>query len=83
MNSNTEKDSVCVFYASQARQLLKNGYTIIDLKVDKRDPSRKRTIFIFKNEEGLIEKIKKLRETELSQMEKVGQKENGRKSSIY
>lgn len=83
MINNTEKDSVCIFYASQARQLLKNGYTIIDLKVDKRDPSRKRTVFVFRNEEGLIEKIKQLREKELSQREKAGQKENGRKSSIY
>ena len=83
MINNTEKDSVCIFYASQARQLLKNGYTIIDLKVDKRDPSRKRTVFVFRNEEGLIEKIKQLREKELSQREKAGQNENERKPSIY
>lgn len=79
MNSNTEKDGILVFYASQARELLKHGYTIIDVKLDKRDPERKRTVFVFKNENGLIEKIKELREKELSQREKAGHRENERK----
>ena len=53
MMNNTEKDGVLVFYASQARELLKNGYIIMDVKLDKRDPDRKRTVFVFKNENGL------------------------------
>lgn len=81
MNSNTEKDSVCVFYASVAKSLLKDGYQIIDLKPDKFDLDKKRTIFIFKNQTGLLKRIEELRAKELNQ--KVGQKENGRKSSIY
>ena len=81
MINNTEKDGICVFYASVAKSLLKDGYQIIDLKPDKFDLDKKRTIFIFKNQTGLLERIEELRAKELNQ--KVGQKENGRKSSIY
>ena len=56
---------ITVFTASLARRLLVQGYTIIDIKQDKQDPDGKRTIFIFKEEEGLqdiITGIKKARE---------------------
>lgn len=54
------KDTVIVYTAACARQLLKLGYTIVDLRPDKKDEDKKRTIFFFKNEEGLEAVIKKM-----------------------
>lgn len=55
-----EKESLMVFTAEMARQLLRVGYTIVDIKPDKLDSTGKRSIFVFKNEEGLQEAITKL-----------------------
>ena len=52
------KETIIIFTASKARDLLKNGFTLIDIKPDKTDPDGKRSVFVFKNEEGLLEKIK-------------------------
>ncbi len=52
------KEYVTVFTAQKARQLLKEGFTITDIKADKTDDDHKRSIFIFKNEEGLLERLK-------------------------
>lgn len=52
------KKFVTVFTAQKARQLLKEGFTITDIKADKTDDDHKRSIFIFKNEEGLLERLK-------------------------
>lgn len=49
-----EKENVVIFTASKARELLKKGYVITDIKPDKSDPDHKRTVFVFKNEEGLM-----------------------------
>ena len=54
-----EKKAITIFTASKARELLKDGRcTLIDIKPDKTDPDGKRSVFVFKNEEGLLEKIK-------------------------
>ena len=53
-----EKDTVIIFTAKKSRALLKMGYTLVDIKPDKTDPDRKRSVFVFKNEEGILEKIK-------------------------
>lgn len=54
-----EKDTVIIFTAKKARALLKMGcYTLVDIKPDKTDPDGKRSVFVFKNEEGLLEKLK-------------------------
>ena len=53
-----EKDTVIIFTAKKSRDLLKMGYTLVDIKPDKTDPDRKRSVFVFKNEEGLLEKLK-------------------------
>ena len=53
-----EKDTVIIFTAKKARTLLKMGYTLVDIKPDKMDVDRKRSVFVFKNENGLLEKIK-------------------------
>ena len=51
---------VTVFTAQKARQLLKEGFTIADIKADKTDVDHKRSIFIFRNEEGLLDRLKNL-----------------------
>lgn len=52
-----KKKVITVFTAKVARKLLKEGFTIVDIKPDRLDPDHKRTLFLFKNEDGLIEKI--------------------------
>ena len=52
-----KKDVITVFTAKVARKLLREGYQIVDIKLDKTDFEGKRTLFLFKNEDGLIEKI--------------------------
>lgn len=52
------KESITIFTAKKARELLKEGFTMVDIKPDKTDIDGKRSIFIFKNEKGLLEKIK-------------------------
>lgn len=49
-----DKKTICIFSAKKARELLKAGFQIMDIKPDKHDPDHKRTIFVFKNEDGLI-----------------------------
>lgn len=51
------KDVITVFTAKVARKLLREGFTIVDIKPDRLDPDHKRTLFLFKNEDGLMEKI--------------------------
>ena len=53
-----EKKAIIIFTASKARELLKEGFALIDIKPDKTDPDGKRSVFVFKNEEGILEKIK-------------------------
>ena len=53
------KKTITIFTASKARELLKEGkFTLIDIKPDKTDEDNKRSVFVFKNEEGILEKIK-------------------------
>lgn len=51
------KEVITVFTAKKARRLLKEGFTIVDIKPDRLDPDYKRTLFLFKNEDGLMKKI--------------------------
>ena len=55
-----KKENVVVFTGQIARQLLKLGYTMVDIKADKLDPDGKRSVFIFKDEHDIREKIKEL-----------------------
>lgn len=57
-----EKKAITIFTASTARKLLKDGYVITDIKADKTDPDGKRTVFVFKNENNIMEKIKEYKE---------------------
>jgi hypothetical protein len=58
MNKNNEKDIV-IFNADTVKRLLERGYTIIDLKPDKKDPDSKKTLFIFKFGKDIFDYIKK------------------------
>ena len=53
----TLRTSKIVYDARIARELLRLGYTIIDIKPDKYDKDKKRTIFVFNNDEGLEKDI--------------------------
>lgn len=53
-----QRTSILVFTAKLAKQLLKLGYTVIDIKPHR--DNKERTIFVFKNENGLESKIKEL-----------------------
>ena len=53
------KKTITIFTAKKARELLKDGrFTLIDIKPDKTDPDRKRSVFIFKNENGIENLLK-------------------------
>ena len=52
-----KKDTIVIFTAKKARALLKNGYTLVDIKPDKTDPDGKRSVFIFKYEDEILENI--------------------------
>lgn len=56
------KKDVVIFSASMARKLLKDGYVISDIKPDKTDPDDKRTVFVFKNENNIMDKVKEYKE---------------------
>lgn len=52
-----KKDVITVFTAKKARKLLKEGYQIVDIKPDKTDFEGKRTLFLFKYEDGIMESL--------------------------
>lgn len=54
-----KKKTITIFTANKARELLKAGYTIVDIKPDKSDPDGKRSVFVFKYEDGLLDRIQK------------------------
>ncbi len=53
-----EKSTIIIFTAKLARNLLKNGFTIVDIKPDRTDEDGKRSVFIFKKEKDIEEVIK-------------------------
>lgn len=58
-----EKKAITIFTANVARKLLKEGiFTLVDIKPDKTDPDGKRTVFVFKNENNIMDKIKEYKE---------------------
>lgn len=60
-----KKGTIIVFTAKIARELLHDGYTLVDIKPDKKDPDGKRSIFVFKIENGLLDKIREYKEENL------------------
>lgn len=58
-----EKKAITIFTASTARKLLKDGYKLVDIKPDKTDEDGKRTVFVFVNENNIMEKVKEYKES--------------------
>lgn len=54
----TDKSTIIIFTAKLARNLLKDGFTIVDIKPDRTDKDGKRSVFIFKKENHIEEVIK-------------------------
>ena len=52
-----KKEVITVFTAKKARKLLKEGYQIVDIKPDKTDFEGKRTLFLVKYEDGIMESL--------------------------
>lgn len=57
-NRFAENQTIVIFTAKLARNLLKDGFTIVDIKPDRTDREGKRSVFIFKNETNIEEHIK-------------------------
>ena len=57
-----KKETIVVFTAKIARELLHDGFTLVDIKPDKKDPDGKRSVFVFKIEVGLLQTIKEYKE---------------------
>lgn len=55
-----DKDSVIIFSPSKARKLLKEGYTLIDLKPDKKDATHQRSLFVFQRTDELMNRLREL-----------------------
>lgn len=65
-NNKTNNDCIVIYTNKLARQLLRAGYTIVDVKANKADPDRKRSVFVFKIEDGLIETMHNINLTSLA-----------------
>jgi hypothetical protein len=52
-----KKKTIVIFTAKKARKLLKEGFTLVDIKPDKTDFEGKRSVFVFKNEDGILENM--------------------------
>lgn len=53
-----EKNTIIIFTAKLARNLLKDGFTIVDIKPDRTDKDGKRSVFVFRKEKHIEEVIK-------------------------
>ena len=62
---NMKKKAITVFTAKIARELLHDVYTLVDIKPDKKDPDGKRSVFVFRIENGLLDKIREYKEENL------------------
>lgn len=58
IDSIEKKNTIVIFTAKLARTLLKDGFTIVDIKPDRTDKDGKRSVFVFKKEKYIEEAIK-------------------------
>ncbi|UVY23796.1 MAG: hypothetical protein [Bacteriophage sp.] len=54
-----EKKTIIIFTANKARELLKDGFKVVDIKPDKTDSDGKRSVFVFEYADGILDRIKK------------------------
>ena len=57
---NKERKTIVIFTASRARQLLKAGFQIIDIKPDRKDKTHMRSVFIFRYDERIQQYLKEM-----------------------
>lgn len=62
MYVNEKKDAIVIFSGRVARELLRKGFTIIDIKPDK--TNRVKTVFVFKVENQIEKCLVELAEIE-------------------
>lgn len=55
----TMKETVVIFTGKMARKLLREGFELVDIRPDKTDPERKRSVFIFKQSKELTQRLEK------------------------
>lgn len=60
MNEQLARERVTVFQPKVARKLLQAGFQIVDIKPDKADPCCKKTLFVFRNEQGFGEALRRI-----------------------
>jgi hypothetical protein len=53
------KETVVIYTGKMARMLLREGFELVDIRPDKTDPERKRSVFIFKQDMALLERLKR------------------------
>jgi len=58
--SENKKNSIVIFTPQKARKLLRKGFTIVDIKPDKNDPDKKKSLFVFRNDEGIYEALSEI-----------------------
>ena len=51
-----EKNTIIIFTANKARELLKDGFKVVDIKPDKTDSDGKRSVFVFEYADGRLRK---------------------------
>lgn len=54
------KDSIVIFSATRARQLLKAGFQIIDIKPDRKDKTHMRSVFVFRYDERIQQYLEEM-----------------------
>lgn len=53
------RDSIVIFSATKARQLLRAGFQIIDIKPDYNDITHMRSVFVFRYDQRIHQYLKK------------------------
>lgn len=59
-SAENKKNSIVIFTPQKARKLLRKGFTIVDIKPDKNDPDKKKSLFVFRNDEGIYEALSEI-----------------------
>ena len=55
---NKERKTIVIFTASRARELLRAGFQIIDIKPDYNDTTHMRSVFVFRYDERIHQYLK-------------------------
>lgn len=59
-----KRNAVVVFAAWKARELIRQGYRVIDIKPDREDPTGARTLFLFEKTDEIMQKLNEIKLTD-------------------